>query len=76
MFHFNIIEDRANVQDVTERARESFAECTLALIQDNGLTIEDNEVTRGNGKHKNSTLYVYVYVYVYVYICIYIIIYI
>ena len=70
MLHFNIIEDRANVQDVTERTRESFAECTLVLIQDNGLTKEDNEVTRGNGKHKNSTLYVYVYVCVY--ICIYI----
>ena len=55
MLHFNITEDSANVQDVTERAREGFAESTLVLVQANGLRIEDNEVTRGNGKHKNNT---------------------
>ena len=48
MLHFNITEDSANVQDVTERAREGFAESTLVLVQANGLRIEDNEVTRDN----------------------------
>ena len=48
MLHFNITKDSANVQDVTERAREGFAESTLVLVQANGLRIEDNEVTRDN----------------------------
>ena len=55
MLHFNITEDSANVQDVTERNREGFAESSLVLVQANGLRIEDNLVTRGNDKHKNNT---------------------
>ena len=55
MFHFNITEGSANVQDVTERARESFAESTLALVQANGLRIEDNAKARDNVKHKSNT---------------------
>ena len=78
MLHFSITEDRANVQDVTERAREGFTESTLVLVQANGLRIENNAVTRGNAKHKNNTYYVYVYVYVYmyIYVCMYMFIYI
>ena len=55
MLHSNITKDSANVQDVTERAQGGFAESTLVLAQANGLRIEDNEVTRVNGKHKNNT---------------------
>ena len=55
MLHFNIAEDRANVQDVTERAREGSAESTLVLVHANGLKIEGNVVTRDNGKYKNNT---------------------
>ena len=55
MLHFNITEDSANVQDITEKAREGFAESSLVLVQANGLRIEDNAVTRGNGKRKNKT---------------------
>ena len=55
MLHFNITEDSANVQDVTEKNREGFAESSLVLVQANGLRIEDNLVTRGNDKHKNNT---------------------
>ena len=55
MLHFNITEDSANVQDITEKAREGFAESSLVLVQVNGLRIEDNAVTRGNGKRKNKT---------------------
>ena len=55
MLHFNITEDSANVQDKTEKAREDFAESSLVLVQPNGLRIENNVVTRGNGKHKNNT---------------------
>ena len=78
MLHFSITEDSANVQDVTERAREGFTESTLVLVQANGLRIENNAVTRGNAKHKNNTYYVYVYVYVYmyIYVCMYMFIYI
>ena len=50
MFHLNITEDSANVQDVRERAREGFAESTLVLVQPNRLRIEDNAVTRGLAK--------------------------
>ena len=76
MLHFSITEDSANVQDVTERAREGFTESTLVLAQANGLRIENNAVTRGNAKHKNNTYYVYVYVYMYIYVCMYMFIYI
>ena len=54
MLNFNIIEDSANVQDVTERAREGFTERTLVLVQANGLRIEDNAATTGNDKHKKQ----------------------
>ena len=55
MLHFNITEDSANVQDITERAREGFAKSSLVLVQANGLRIEDNAMTRSNGKHKDNT---------------------
>ena len=55
MLHFNITEDSPNVQDITERSREDFAKSSLVLVQANGLRIEDNAVTRGNGKRKNKT---------------------
>ena len=55
MLRFNITEDSANVQDITERTREGFAGSSLVLVQANGLRIEENAVTRGNGKRKNKT---------------------
>ena len=42
MLLFNITEDSANVQDVSERAREGFTESTLVLVQANRSRIEDN----------------------------------
>ena len=50
MLYFNITEETANVQDLTERAREHFADSTLVLVQSNGLRVEDNAVTRGKYK--------------------------
>ena len=55
VLHFNITEDSANVQDITERAREGFAKSSLVLVQANWLRIEDNAMTRSNGKHKDNT---------------------
>ena len=63
MLHFNITEDSVNVQDVTERAREGFAESTLVVVRANGLRIADKAVTRGNGKIKTiHNMYAYLYV--------------
>ena len=76
MLHFNITEDSANVQGVTERAREGFAESSLVLVQANGLGIEDNATTRGNNKHTHIYVYIYIYIYIYIYMYIYICIYI
>lgn len=45
---FHIEEEQANLQDITEKARNGFGNNDLILIQSNGLRIEDNEVTRGN----------------------------
>ena len=33
MLRFNITEDSANVQDITERTREGFAGSSLVLVQ-------------------------------------------
>ena len=75
MLHFNITEDSANVQGVTERAREGFAESSLVLVQANGLGIEDNATTRGNNKHTHIYVYIYIYIYIYIYVYIYLYIY-
>ena len=47
MMYFNITEETANVQDITERVREDFEDNSLVLVQANGLRVEDSVVTRG-----------------------------
>ena len=44
---FLIIEESANVHDITEMVRSSFEDQTLILVQSNGCRLEDTEATRG-----------------------------
>ena len=44
---FLIIEEIANVHDITEMVRSSFEDQILILVQRNGCHLEDTEATRG-----------------------------
>ena len=52
MLHFNITEDNADVQDITERDRGGFEESSLVLVQANGLRIENNAVEEEENRSK------------------------
>ena len=46
MQYFQIDDGNSNVQDLTQKVRDGFAQPNLVLVQSNGLRIEDNLVTQ------------------------------
>ena len=49
----SITEATANIESITEMARESFSNVSLALVQSNCLRYEDLEGTRGEKRFSN-----------------------
>ena len=49
----SITEATANIESITEMARESFSNVSLALVQSNCLRYEDSEGTRGEKRFSN-----------------------